>query len=141
MFNLSCEQVGERPTGEPLVIEDMPHMASFVYDFYNNRLQAVQAHLQVDKQSWVFSSTFCFVVHVCCSATRNTLKFLITELITRYSRIFKQYLHKVFSISKAVRFLMLSLLPNYLTGRMYILLSNAFSYILSIALEVCTRPV
>ncbi len=31
------------PTGMPLVIEDMPHMAQFVYDFYREKLHQLMS--------------------------------------------------------------------------------------------------
>ena len=40
-------QVDEQPFGRPLIIEDMPHMAQFVYDFYQEKLQVLHAKLGV----------------------------------------------------------------------------------------------
>ncbi|XP_072032730.1 RNA helicase aquarius-like [Amphiura filiformis] len=43
-------KVDEQPYGHPLIIEDMAHMAQFVYDYYQEKLQALQAKLGQQKR-------------------------------------------------------------------------------------------
>ncbi|XP_074641983.1 RNA helicase aquarius-like [Tubulanus polymorphus] len=38
----SVRKVAESPLHQTLIVEDMPHMASFVYDFYSNKIQSFQ---------------------------------------------------------------------------------------------------
>ncbi|XP_071786990.1 RNA helicase aquarius-like [Asterias amurensis] len=39
----TTRKVEEIPFGQPLIVDDMPHMAQFVYDFYQDRLRVIQA--------------------------------------------------------------------------------------------------
>jgi len=36
-------QADEKPSGEPLVVRDMTHMAQFVFDFYKHKLRRLAA--------------------------------------------------------------------------------------------------
>jgi len=40
-------QADQKPSGEPLVLRDMPHMAQFVFDFYQQKLQQLAAQQTV----------------------------------------------------------------------------------------------
>jgi len=47
-------QADEKPSGEPLVVRDMTHMAQFVFDFYKHKLRRLAA-----QQAPPVSSTLC----------------------------------------------------------------------------------
>ena len=74
-YELFPIQVDEQPFGHPLIIEDMPHMAQFVYDFYQEKLQVLHAKLGVSIchlrlipcvcQTWVEYLPFLFRLIAC----------------------------------------------------------------------------
>ena len=37
-------QADEEPQDQPLIIQDMPHMTKFVYDFYKNKVETLVAN-------------------------------------------------------------------------------------------------
>jgi len=47
-------QADKKPSGEPLVVRDMTHMAQFVFDFYKHKLRRLAA-----QQAPPVSSTLC----------------------------------------------------------------------------------
>lgn len=44
-----CTQAEEKPSGEALMVRDMPHMAQFVFDFYRQKLQQLAAQQTVSE--------------------------------------------------------------------------------------------
>ena len=63
-------QAEQKPTGNPLVVRDMPHMAQFVFDFYQHKLRQLAAQQTVSccHRNMIDSS------HIYCSL----LTFLLT---------------------------------------------------------------
>ncbi|KAJ8045846.1 RNA helicase aquarius [Holothuria leucospilota] len=43
-------KVGQPPPGPLLIIEDMPHMAQFVYEFYKDKIQEIEARLGYERR-------------------------------------------------------------------------------------------